>query len=64
MVGPYLERGLAEEAARSLTARYGYKPWILTVAELADTTSETGASDGAGEYEGAGAAEEAKAEGG
>ncbi len=64
MVGPYLERGLAEEAARSLTARYGYKPWILTIAELADTTSETGDSDRAGEYEGAGAAEEAEAEGG
>ncbi|NIR44826.1 MAG: hypothetical protein GWN99_11000 [Gemmatimonadetes bacterium] len=31
MVGPYDEREEAEEAARSLGARYGYKPWILTV---------------------------------
>jgi hypothetical protein len=62
MVGPYPERELAEEAARSLTARYGYKPWILTVS--ADTTSGPDESDRARENEGAGAAEETEADGG
>ncbi|UCC82478.1 MAG: SPOR domain-containing protein [Gemmatimonadota bacterium] len=64
MVGPYPERELAEEAARSLTARYGYKPWILTVTESADTTAGLDESDRPGENEGAGAAAEAEAEGG
>ncbi len=64
MVGPYPERELAEEAARSLTARYGYKPWILTVTESADSTSLPDESDRAGEYEGAGAAAETEAESG
>ncbi len=31
MAGPYPDRRQAEAAARALTARYGYKPWILTV---------------------------------
>lgn len=35
VVGPYPERGAAESASRSLNARYGYKPWILTVEEPA-----------------------------
>ena len=35
VVGPYPERGAAESASRSLNARYGYKPWILTVEEAA-----------------------------
>ncbi len=53
MVGPYPERGLAEEAARSLTARYGYKPWILTVeSEAAARPDSVEAADD----EGAGAA--------
>ncbi len=64
MVGPYPERELAEEAARSLTARYGYKPWILTVTESADSTSGPDDSDRAGENEGAGTAAETEAEGG
>jgi hypothetical protein len=64
MVGPYRERELAEEAARSLTARYGYKPWILTVTESVDTTSGPDERDPAREYEGAGAAEAAQADGG
>jgi hypothetical protein len=64
MVGPYAERGLAEEAARSLTARYGYKPWILTVTELADTASAAAESEGVGERGGTDAARETEAEGG
>lgn len=31
MVGPYARREQAEAAAQSLSARYGYKPWILQV---------------------------------
>lgn len=31
MVGPYATRSDAESSARSLSARYGYKPWILTI---------------------------------
>ena len=31
MVGPYARRALAEAASRSLNARYGYKPWILSI---------------------------------
>ncbi len=31
MAGPYPGREAAEEAARTLGARYGYKPWILSV---------------------------------
>ncbi len=31
MVGPYQDRERAEEAAQSLGARYGYKPWILSI---------------------------------
>lgn len=57
MVGPYAERELAEEAARSLTARYGYKPWILTVTESADSIPGRDDADRSGEREGAGAAE-------
>lgn len=64
MVGPYPERGLAEEAARSLTARYGYKPWILTVTESADSTPRPGDADRGRQDAGAGAAAEAEAEGG
>ncbi len=41
MVGPYADRELAEEAARSLSARYGYKPWILTVTEEAAGAVDT-----------------------
>jgi hypothetical protein len=33
MVGPYPDRDRAEEAAQSLGARYGYKPWILSVSD-------------------------------
>ncbi len=33
MVGPYPNRSRAESAARSLGARYGYKPWILSIDE-------------------------------
>ncbi len=33
MVGPYPDRVRGEESARSLSARYGYKPWILSIAE-------------------------------
>ncbi len=47
MAGPYSSRDKAEVAARSLGARYGYKPWILTVEETeevpaipADTLSD------------------------
>jgi cell division septation protein DedD len=36
MVGPYLDRDRAEEAAQSLGARYGYKPWILSVSRADD----------------------------
>jgi hypothetical protein len=39
MVGPYEDREAAEESARSLTARYGYKPWIL---ELEGDESDEG----------------------
>jgi hypothetical protein len=60
MVGPYPDRDAAEEAARSLTARYGYKPWILTVSEPADTTSSPGDSDRAGEDEGGSLGEESE----
>ncbi len=31
MVGPYAQRAAVEEAAQSLSSRYGYKPWILSV---------------------------------
>jgi cell division septation protein DedD len=31
MVGPYSQRAAVEEAVRSLSSRYGYKPWILSV---------------------------------
>jgi hypothetical protein len=31
MAGPYEGRDAAEEAARTLGTRYGYKPWILSV---------------------------------
>jgi hypothetical protein len=37
MVGPYSGRERAEGTARSLSARYGYKPWILRVEERADS---------------------------
>ncbi len=37
MVGPYARRDEAEVAARSLGARYGYKPWILTIEESEET---------------------------
>lgn len=33
MVGPFANRPQAESAARDLGARYGYKPWILSVTE-------------------------------
>ncbi len=33
MVGPYPDRNAAESASRSLNSRYGYKPWILSIAE-------------------------------
>ncbi len=33
MVGPYPNREQAEAASQSLAARYGYKPWILSVEE-------------------------------
>ncbi|UCC73046.1 MAG: SPOR domain-containing protein [Gemmatimonadota bacterium] len=49
MVGPYPDRGSAEEAARSLTARYGYKPWILNVAEAEHAISSP--PDSVGEEE-------------
>jgi hypothetical protein len=64
MVGPYPERELAEDAARSLTARYGYKPWILTVTDSADASSPTRDPERAGQDGGAGAADETEAEGG
>ncbi len=41
MMGPYASRSRAETAARELGARYGYKPWILTV----DETSAPSAAD-------------------
>ncbi|UCF20932.1 MAG: SPOR domain-containing protein [Gemmatimonadota bacterium] len=31
MVGPYAQRAAVEEAVQSLSSRYGYKPWILSV---------------------------------
>ncbi len=31
MIGPFPSRSRAEAAARDLGARYGYKPWILTI---------------------------------
>ncbi len=53
MVGPYSRRDEAEAAARSLGARYGYKPWILTVeqAEEAPAVPEDtlGGADSAAE---------------
>jgi hypothetical protein len=48
MVGPYEEREGAEESARSLGARYGYKPWILTV--NGESADESGGGD-SGELE-------------
>jgi len=64
MVGPYAERELAEEAARSLTARYGYKPWILTVTESADTAAAAADTEPVGERGGARATGDVEAEGG
>jgi hypothetical protein len=54
MVGPYPNREQAEAASQSLAARYGYKPWILSVeqqerqggaeASPADTVAEAASS--------------------
>ena len=53
MLGPYANRSQAESSARSLSARYGYKPWILSIDEgadgpptPADTVSEMSESGG------------------
>ncbi len=40
MVGPYTGRPQAEEAAQSLAARYGYKPWILSVSAAEEEERE------------------------
>jgi len=44
MVGPYAGRPAAESASRSLSSRYGYKPWILVI-EARDAVDEGGAAD-------------------
>ncbi len=46
IVGPYPNRAQAEAAARSLGARYGYKPWILRI-ERAVTPVDTSGTDDA-----------------
>ncbi len=38
MIGPYPGRSLAEEAARDLAARYGYKPWILSIEDTSEAS--------------------------
>ncbi len=55
MVGPYSGRDEAEAAARSLGARYGYKPWILNIEEAeevpalpADTLGDADGAPAAG----------------
>ncbi len=55
MAGPYPSRARAEAAARSLGARYGYKPWILSIEDpdsrpiQADSIGRVGAASTAGE---------------
>ncbi len=53
MVGPYARRDEAEVAARSLGARYGYKPWILTIEETEEVP--TAPADTLGDADGAAA---------
>ncbi|UCC49564.1 MAG: SPOR domain-containing protein [Gemmatimonadota bacterium] len=48
MVGPYARRPLAEAAARSLNARYGYKPWILSIEDTGREQRNPADSAGAG----------------
>lgn len=55
MAGPYPSRVRAEAAARSLGARYGYKPWILSIEDPdsrpieADSIGRVGAASTVGE---------------